>query len=173
MCWKSYSLRTPPVMSFQKFDLPSASRGLQCPDGPQGIGEEALKAYCTRIFPSRQRSHADPNSLGGQGKRKMHRLRNRWMSNWWDWAKGGRVDDSLCYTPFCLHMSRLLKNDCMWNSSYFPGPYNNFNFISNEKLHWEFALGLWENLLPHFVLKNDSSNNISHYEPGIIPCHRH
>lgn len=57
-------------------DLPSASRGLQCPDGPQGIGEEALKAYCTRILPSRQRSHADPTSLGGQGKRERHRLRN-------------------------------------------------------------------------------------------------
>lgn len=56
-------------MSLQ-VNLPSASRGLQCPEGSQGIGDEALNAYCTRILPSKQSSHADPNSLGEQGKKE-------------------------------------------------------------------------------------------------------
>ena len=81
-------LCTPNLQKSPQPGLPSASRGLQCPDGPQGIGEEALKAYCTRNLPSRQRSHADPNSLGGQGKKETHRLRNGWMSSWLNWAKG-------------------------------------------------------------------------------------
>lgn len=57
-------------------DSPSASRGLQCPEGSQGMGEEALKAYCTRTLPSTHRSHADPTSLGGQENRKTHQLSN-------------------------------------------------------------------------------------------------
>lgn len=56
--------------------LPSASRGLQCPEGSQGIGDEALKACCTRTLPSMHRSHADPTSLGGQENRKTHHLSN-------------------------------------------------------------------------------------------------
>lgn len=60
----------------QPCDSPSASRGLQCPEGSQGIGEEALKAYCTRTLPSAHRSHADPTSLGGQENRKTHQLSN-------------------------------------------------------------------------------------------------
>lgn len=58
---------------------PSASRGLQCPDGSHGIGDEALNAYCTRVLPSTQRSQADPTSLGGQEikkRKKTHQLSN-------------------------------------------------------------------------------------------------
>lgn len=73
LLWPVFS----PAMSLsQPCDSPSASRGLQCPEGSQGIGEEALKAYCTRTLPSAHRSHADPTSLGGQENRKTHQLSN-------------------------------------------------------------------------------------------------
>lgn len=57
----------------QKKGSPSASRGLQCPPGSHGIGEEALKAYCRRIRPSTHKSHADPTSLGSQEKGRNKR----------------------------------------------------------------------------------------------------
>lgn len=47
-------------------NLPSASRGLQYPEGAQGRGEEELEAYCRRTLPSVHRSHTDPTSLGNQ-----------------------------------------------------------------------------------------------------------
>lgn len=46
--------------------LPSASRGLQCPDGVQGFGEDELEAYCRNTRPSVHLSHKDPTSLGNQ-----------------------------------------------------------------------------------------------------------
>lgn len=71
--------------------LPSASRGLQCPEGSQGIGDEALKAYCTRTLPSTHRSHADPTSLGGQENRKTHHLSNSWMSCLFNYIKNSKI----------------------------------------------------------------------------------
>lgn len=72
-------------------DLPSASRGLQCPEGSQGIGEEALKAYCTRTLPSTHRSHADPTSLGGQENRKTHHLSNSRLSCLFNYSKNSKT----------------------------------------------------------------------------------
>lgn len=45
---------------------PSASLGLQWPDGEQGRGDEELEAYCRRTRPSAHVSHTDPTSLGNQ-----------------------------------------------------------------------------------------------------------
>lgn len=46
--------------------LPSASRGLQCPEGKQGRGDQELEAYWRKTRPSAHLSHTDPTSLGNQ-----------------------------------------------------------------------------------------------------------
>lgn len=46
--------------------LPSASRGLQCPEGKQGRGDQESEAYWRKTRPSAHLSHTDPTSLGNQ-----------------------------------------------------------------------------------------------------------
>lgn len=59
-------VKTNCIIRQHAYFLPSASRGLQCPDEAQGFGEDELEAYCRNTRPSVHLSHKDPTSLGNQ-----------------------------------------------------------------------------------------------------------
>lgn len=51
--------------------VPSASRGLQWPEGAQGRGEDELEANCRSTLTSVHLSQTDPTSLGNQQTAKV------------------------------------------------------------------------------------------------------
>lgn len=127
----------PPVCPpYPEQDSPSASRGLQCPDGSHGIGEEALKAYWARIRPSTHRSHADPTSLGGQERRKkkMHQLSNSWMTCLSNWMKWDKMSTWIPLNPRFLHRTRGRAREAHFSSLVVNGLQNPFLCVSEVQL---------------------------------------
>lgn len=75
-------------------DVPSASRGDQCPEGSQGRGEEELEAYWSRTLPSVHLSHTDPTSLGNQHTGRANNLETGQTSVTW-------VEQHFKVPPWC------------------------------------------------------------------------
>lgn len=80
--WQTSVFRRKDVTEEARKNSPSASLGLQWPDGEQGRGDEELEAYCRRTRPSVHLSHTDPTSLGNQQKQTKCNLDTANSSGW-------------------------------------------------------------------------------------------